>query len=360
MLKGALLVFQLLLNDVSMATMRMQQYAKDRRVWETKHLSAFPGRQWGIELNCTHPFESFENQSRVQHARFWIEEIIKPNRMGFPIWGLEVGACNMPVRFKERQIRVQYLDFAGKDNDHCFNKGQIVQANIIDDAQTMLAVQAESFDFIMGYHVLEHLPDFFGAIKAWIRSIKRGGLLIFALPSPCDQKWNHGESLRFVTDPSHFASEYERPTRTQGNSLEHMREAALAIWGMQEESNPRLRPPPAISKRLDMCTKMLRASKRWLNFTSKYAIDVVQLPQIPLEDIQCLVENLLKDDPNRAHLHVWSLYSLRKALVMAQNVMPSAYQFDIISAAVAARGAFNMEEFRVVLRRQRPRAVTNI
>jgi len=217
--------------------------------------------------------------------------------------------------------------------------------------------QQKPFDLVMGYHVLEHLPDFFGAMKAWLRSVKPGGLIIFALPSPCDQRWNHGESLRLVTDPSHFVEEYERPASTQRHSPEHMREAAFGIWGMQEESNPTLHPTPAILKRLGLCTRAMRASKLRLNFTTAYAIDTVRLPQIPLADIKCLVENLLTDDPHRAHLHVWSLGSLRIALALAERLMPSGLQFELMSAKVAARGAFSMEEFRVVLRRRRlPRA----
>jgi len=337
---------------------RLLQFEKDRRLWERENSALFPGRKWGIELNCTVSADSVGVHSRALHAKYWINYLLKSPRIGEAyvrknmFWGLEVGACNMPVRLRDSQIRMRYLDFVGgSDNDHCFNKGDNVAAQIIDDAQSMSKVEAASFDFILGYHVLEHLSDFFGAIKAWMRSVKKGGIIIFGLPSPCDQQWNHGESLRLVTNPSHFAEEFEQPTRLEQNSLEHLKEAALAIWGMQEENKPKIQAPTRLLNRLDKCTKLLRTSKHKLNFTMQRAIDAVSMPLVPVGDIQCLVDNLLMSDPNRAHLHVWSLHSLKAALALAQKLMSHDLRFDIVSTQVAARGAFSMEEFRVVLRR---------
>ena len=80
-----------------------------------------------------------------------------------------------------------YLDAnADPSNKHCF-VGRLVRPQIIDNAQLLNKVPESSFDFVLGAHVLEHMYNFLGAIEAWVRSVRPGGFVMFALPDPCSR-----------------------------------------------------------------------------------------------------------------------------------------------------------------------------
>lgn len=49
-----------------------------------------------------------------------------------------------------------------------------------------IPVEDESFDYIVAQHVLEHTPDPIGALKEWLRIVKKGGWIIIIHP---DVQW---------------------------------------------------------------------------------------------------------------------------------------------------------------------------
>lgn len=60
-------------------------------------------------------------------------------------------------------------------------------------ARNPLPFSADSFDAMIGQHVLEHLADVDDALYEWKRLLKRGGRLVLATPNAC------------YPDPAHFA-----------------------------------------------------------------------------------------------------------------------------------------------------------
>ena len=125
-----------------------------------------------------------------EHRPQWSRKVLNsvPKRLTRGLRGLEIGACGMPIPVGG--VDMSYLDFdESRNNPHCFRGTELVVPHIIDDAQHMRMVPPESFDFVLGNHVLEHVPDFFAAIAAWVRSVRPGGLVLFALPDACDKGW---------------------------------------------------------------------------------------------------------------------------------------------------------------------------
>jgi SAM-dependent methyltransferase len=46
------------------------------------------------------------------------------------------------------------------------------------------------FDYVHSSHLLEHLPDWVGALNLWSESIKSGGVLFIYLPDKSQRYWN--------------------------------------------------------------------------------------------------------------------------------------------------------------------------
>jgi SAM-dependent methyltransferase len=55
-----------------------------------------------------------------------------------------------------------------------------------------------SLDFVFSSHCVEHLEDWAGAIRLWIRKLKKGGTLFLYLPHESMKLWNPGGP--FVAD----------------------------------------------------------------------------------------------------------------------------------------------------------------
>lgn len=342
---------------------RARRFAADRSIWERKH-GAFPGREdGGVELNCTMALHDMDHEraARSKFVDYWLNwlagmEAIDGAARSDALRGLEIGACGMPVRVDRPRVTIQYLDNNGaQSNDHCFVR-ELVKVHIVDDAQEMRRVEPGTYDFAMGFHVLEHLGDFFGALRAWVRSVRVGGLVMFALPSPCDTSFLLGESLRLVTDPSHYLREFGRHDRVAHNANEHLRESAVAMWGLDEQHPLVQKAMGADHKaRVEKCARTYRKAKRAWNVSDTPPALWTELPHGAMQPrhLECVVEHVLRVDPNRAHLHVWTLHSLRRALELAQAAMPADVRFEVVSALVAPKAAFSMEELRVVLRRRR-------
>jgi len=99
--------------------------------------------------------------------------------------GLEVGALHLPlrvpgsvtVRYVDRarsdELRARYPEYAGR---------WIVEPDIVDDASTLRSIAGESQDFLIANHVLEHMEDPIGALQAWLRVVRPGGVLFLAVP----------------------------------------------------------------------------------------------------------------------------------------------------------------------------------
>jgi len=99
--------------------------------------------------------------------------------------GLELGALDFPLRMPAR-ARVRYVDRKPNEGlraDFPELAGQeFVPVDIVDDATTLATVPDGSQDFVVASHVIEHLEDPIGALRAWLRVVKPGGVVWLAVP----------------------------------------------------------------------------------------------------------------------------------------------------------------------------------
>lgn len=99
--------------------------------------------------------------------------------------GLEIGALHFPLPVP-RRVRVRYVDNRPWDPAAAaaagFDPARVVQPDLIEDGFTLASVPAESQDFVIANHVLEHSPDPLGTLGHWCRVVKPGGHIFLALP----------------------------------------------------------------------------------------------------------------------------------------------------------------------------------
>jgi len=135
--------------------------------------------------------------------------------------GIEIGALHQPlvtplqahVRYLDRMttpdLRREYPELAGYN---------LTEVDIVDDGETLATVEAESQDFIIANHFLEHTEDPIGTIETHLGKLKPGGVLFYAVP---DKRFTF-DFRRAVTRVEHMVADHEEgPERSRA---EHFRE----------------------------------------------------------------------------------------------------------------------------------------
>ncbi len=69
-------------------------------------------------------------------------------------------------------------------------RGNINAMGIRNEDATSLTFENEQFDYIVSLEVLEHIPDYFNALKEFFRTLKKSGLLLLTVPFLSNQKYN--------------------------------------------------------------------------------------------------------------------------------------------------------------------------
>lgn len=129
--------------------------------------------------------------------------------------GLEIGALHRPfplpagarVRYVDRlttaQLREEYPGLAGEP---------LAEVSVVDDAQWLATIAAGTQDFVVAGHVLEHTEDPIGALKAQLRVLRPGGVLVLALPD----RRRDLDALREPTSLEHVLADHrEGPARSR-------------------------------------------------------------------------------------------------------------------------------------------------
>ena len=109
----------------------------------------------------------------------------------------------------------------------------------VDDAETLATFANQSLDFIVANHVLEHVTNFVGTLATFARTLRRGGVVFFALP---DRRFCPEDERRPTTPPHHLLEDFVGGPAARGASyIEHVMEAIRSHPGHQPTSDERLR-----------------------------------------------------------------------------------------------------------------------
>jgi Methyltransferase domain len=140
--------------------------------------------------------------------------------------GIEIGALHQPlaappharVRYLDRMttpdLRREYPELASWD---------LVDVDIVDDAEKLVTVPTGSQDFLIANHFLEHTEDPIGTIETHLSKLKPGGVLFYAIP---DKRFTF-DFLRPATPTEHNIADHEEgPERSRS---EHFREWARLV-----------------------------------------------------------------------------------------------------------------------------------
>jgi SAM-dependent methyltransferase len=137
--------------------------------------------------------------------------------------GIEIGALHLPLDVP-RRAKVRYVDRMPADQlRHQYpelKEYSLVDVDIIDDGEHLPSLPAESQDFIVANHMIEHCQNPIASIESWLRVLKSDGILYMAVP---DKRYTF-DTERDITSLEHLMRDYtEGP---QWSRAMHFKEAA--------------------------------------------------------------------------------------------------------------------------------------
>jgi SAM-dependent methyltransferase len=150
--------------------------------------------------------------------------------------GIEIGALHHPFPVPEA-ARVTYVDRLDTSRlreeypelaDH-----PLVEVDAVDDGETLATFKDASLEFVIASHFLEHCEDPVGALKAHLRVLRPGGVLLLAVP---DRR--HGvDRGREPTSLKHLLADHEQgPLRSRAEHYgDWVRLVDLPLGNVQPE-----------------------------------------------------------------------------------------------------------------------------
>jgi len=220
--------------------------------------------------------------------------------------GLEIGPLHQPLaipphararyvdRMRTAELRREYPELADWD---------LTEVDVVDDGELLATIPAESQDFIVANHFLEHTENPIGTIETHLGKLKPGGVLFYAVP---DKRFTF-DFRRPVTPLEHMIADHEQgPERSRS---EHYREWCRLV--IDEESDAVGSAEQAVSD-------------EWVERRAR-----------ELEDAKYSI-----------HMHVWTQAEFMGLMLALRERLDGA--FDIEAAARVGI------EFIVVLRKQGP------
>ena len=100
--------------------------------------------------------------------------------------GIEIGALDCPLplpacasaRYVDRadatELRRLYPELA---------ESELVNPDVIENGETLSSFAADSLDFIIANHMLEHCENPLGTLRNHLRVVRPGGILYYAIPN---------------------------------------------------------------------------------------------------------------------------------------------------------------------------------
>ena len=142
--------------------------------------------------------------------------------------GLEIGPLHRPLA-KHDGMQVDYVDRMSvadlRKHYPELRELDLVEPNIIGDAETLDTVPDNTYDFLVAAHVIEHMRNPIGAIANWSRVLRPGGFIYMIVPD----KRAIFDKQRVRTTVEHLVADYELPSRER--DFEHFLEYARFVHG---------------------------------------------------------------------------------------------------------------------------------
>jgi len=131
-------------------------------------------------------------------------------------------------------VSVTYVDRLNTD-ELChhypeLNPSDLVPVDLVDDGEQLSAVQSASQDFVIACHFLEHCQDPIGAINAWLRILREGGVVLLVVP---DKRFTFDRNRPITRLPHHLRDALEGPSVSRS---QHYLEWVQCIEGSTGEA----------------------------------------------------------------------------------------------------------------------------
>jgi SAM-dependent methyltransferase len=159
----------------------------------------------------------------ARHPRRWLHDLTRRRLAARVIAGrgIEIGALHNPFPVPE-DARVSYVDRLGtaelREEYPELADQPLVEVDVVDDGETLAGFDDSSLDFVIASHFLEHCEDPVGALKAHLRVLRPGGVLLLAVPD----RRQGVDRMREPTSLEHVLADHEQgPLRSR---TEHYRD----------------------------------------------------------------------------------------------------------------------------------------
>ncbi|MEG5159461.1 methyltransferase domain-containing protein [Microcoleus sp. AT3-A2] len=122
--------------------------------------------------------------------------------------GIEVGALHAPLQVPD-SVKVHYVDrMSVSDLRKQYPElatVNLVEADIVDNGETLSSIADNSWDFAIANHMIEHCQNPIGALENFLRVIKPGGLVYMGVP---DKRYTF-DIDRPLTSLDHLIRDYK-------------------------------------------------------------------------------------------------------------------------------------------------------
>ncbi len=134
--------------------------------------------------------------------------------------GIEIGPLHLPLAIPPH-ARARYVDRMTIEDLRSHYPElvdwNLTRVDIVDNGERLATIDAESQDFIVANHFLEHTENPIGTIQTHLGKLKPGGILFYAVP---DKRFTF-DHRRPVTPLDHMVADYEQgPQRSRAEHYE--------------------------------------------------------------------------------------------------------------------------------------------
>lgn len=150
--------------------------------------------------------------------------------------GIEIGPLHQPLnlpphararyvdRMRTADLRREYPELRDWD---------LTEVDIVEDGERLETIPAESQDFIVANHFLEHCEDPIGTIETHLGKLKPGGVLFYAVP---DKRYTF-DFRRAVTPIEHMEADHdEGPERSRAEHYDEWARLVTSEGSSTEEA----------------------------------------------------------------------------------------------------------------------------